>query len=325
VARHALTGVLLVGGASTRFGSPKALAQLGGETLAERGWRVLGEACDERIAVGKEADGLELPFPVLDDGRAERHPAAGVAAGLLAAPTEIAVFLPVDCPLVPAEVLRALGDACRQAAVPATGDPLPGAYRRDALPTLEARLAEGASLRGALDELATRLVAVDPALLANVNTPADLDALRTPIVPFRPEHADGFRSLVADTLAEFGFEADSALDPDLGDPAAVYRHVWVALDGDDVVGTIALRSLDDGALELKRMYLQRCMRGRGLGRRLLAVALASARADGATRICLDTTEGMAAARGLYERHGFRRVPGEAPRQGKQRLLYELEL
>ncbi len=53
VADRALTGVLLVGGASTRFGSPKALAAVDGETLAERAWRLLGDACDERIAVGK--------------------------------------------------------------------------------------------------------------------------------------------------------------------------------------------------------------------------------------------------------------------------------
>jgi molybdopterin-guanine dinucleotide biosynthesis protein A len=53
---------LLVGGASTRFGSPKALALVDGETLAARAWRLLGDACDERIAVGKLADRLELPF-----------------------------------------------------------------------------------------------------------------------------------------------------------------------------------------------------------------------------------------------------------------------
>ena len=55
MARRGLTGILLVGGASTRFGSPKALARLGEETLAERAWRVLGEACEERIAVGAQS------------------------------------------------------------------------------------------------------------------------------------------------------------------------------------------------------------------------------------------------------------------------------
>ena len=63
----ALTGILLVGGASTRFHSPKALAELGGETLAARAWRLLGKACDERIAVGKAADGLDLGFPLVDE------------------------------------------------------------------------------------------------------------------------------------------------------------------------------------------------------------------------------------------------------------------
>ena len=73
--------MLLVGGASTRFGSPKALAPFDGETLAERAWRLLGDACDERIAVGKRADGLELPFELLDDGTDVRAPIAGVVAG----------------------------------------------------------------------------------------------------------------------------------------------------------------------------------------------------------------------------------------------------
>ena len=52
------TGVLLLGGLSRRFGSVKALAPLGSETLAERAWRVLGDAFPQRIAVGKDADQL---------------------------------------------------------------------------------------------------------------------------------------------------------------------------------------------------------------------------------------------------------------------------
>ena len=166
--------MLLVGGASRRFGSPKALARWGGETLAERAWRVLGEACEQRLAVGKVADGLPLPFPLVDDGSEVRAPLAGLVAGLRAATNDVCVVLPVDCPLVTPELLLQLADACADAAVPQTG-PLPGAYRKTALPALERRLADGElALYGALAELDTRVVDADPALLVNVNTPADL-------------------------------------------------------------------------------------------------------------------------------------------------------
>jgi molybdopterin-guanine dinucleotide biosynthesis protein A len=172
-----LTGVLLVGGASRRFGAPKALARLGGETLAERAWQTLGECCGERIAVGKQGDGLDLPFPLVDDGTDVRAPLAGVVAGLRRARSDVCVVCPVDTPLVGADALRALAAACADAAVPQTG-PLPGAYRKSALPVLERRLAEGRlALRGALAELNTRIVELDPAQLVNVNTPADLEAL----------------------------------------------------------------------------------------------------------------------------------------------------
>ena len=83
--RLAVTDVLLLGGASSRFGSPKALARFRGETLAERAHRLLSEVCEEVIVVGKEADALDLPFPVLDDGVEERAAAYGVAAGVRAA------------------------------------------------------------------------------------------------------------------------------------------------------------------------------------------------------------------------------------------------
>ena len=171
-----LTGVLLVGGASARFGSPKALARIDGRTLAEIGWEKLA-FCDERLAVGKAADGLELPFPLTDDGTDTRAPIAGLVAGLRAAAHELCVVLPVDTPRIEPETLAALAAACEDVAVPQTG-PLPGAYRRTALLVLERRLADGElALRAALDELRTRTVTIDPAELANVNTLDDLARL----------------------------------------------------------------------------------------------------------------------------------------------------
>jgi len=163
-----LTGILLVGGASRRFGSPKAFAQFDGETLAERAWRILGETCDERIAVGKGDE--ELTFPVLADGVEERAAIHGLVAGLRAAQTDVCIVLPVDTPNMTSAALRALADACRDAAIPQTG-PLPGAYRKTALPAL----ASGElSIHRAIADLDVAVVDLDDKLLMNVNTPQDL-------------------------------------------------------------------------------------------------------------------------------------------------------
>jgi len=173
VAHQPLTGILLVGGASSRFGAPKALARLEGLTLAETAWETLS-FCDERLALGKQDDHLELPFPVLDDGIDVRAPVAGVVAGLRAAANDVCVVLPVDTPRITAAALRRLAEACRDAAVPQTG-PLPGAYRKTALLTLERCLAGGRlALREALGELDAAVVELPPELLLNVNEPDDL-------------------------------------------------------------------------------------------------------------------------------------------------------
>src|SRR4029078_10324323 len=116
---------------------------------------------------------LGLPFPLLDDGIAVRAPLAGVVAGLRLAVTDVAVFLPVDGPLVTPEVLRALADACKDAAVPRTG-PLPGAYAKSALPVLERRLDAGElTLRDALAELDVETVDLDEELLGDADTERD--------------------------------------------------------------------------------------------------------------------------------------------------------
>jgi molybdopterin-guanine dinucleotide biosynthesis protein A len=162
VADRGLTGILLVGGASARFGSPKELAEYEGETLADRAWRLLAEACDEQFAVGR--GGLADPGT---------GPVAAIAAGLRAATHEIAVVIPVDMPLLTAGALRLLAAACREAAVAQAG-PLPCAVARRTLPAFEAGERR---LRTVLAGLDTAEVVLEERLLANVNTPADLDTL----------------------------------------------------------------------------------------------------------------------------------------------------
>ncbi len=170
-----LTGLLLVGGGSERFGSPKALALFRGETLFERGMRILGEACDEVLAVGKAADGL--PFPVLDDGSPSRAPVFGVLAGLRHARHDRVVALPVDMPLVTAAALSALGEA---AAVPSERVPLPGCYPKALLPELERRVAAG---RLSLRSANPAVLALPERILVDADTPEQLVALESVAPP----------------------------------------------------------------------------------------------------------------------------------------------
>jgi molybdopterin-guanine dinucleotide biosynthesis protein A len=174
--RDEVTGVLLVGGASRRFGSPKALARFQGEVLGERAYRLLEDAFGSVIVVGKVGDELDLHYEILDDGSEVRAPIIGLVAALQAAETDVSVVLPTDMPLVSGELLGRLADEVEghDAAVPQTG-PLPGAYRKSALPVLERRVREGElALYRALEELSVRVVESEEDELRNVNTPADL-------------------------------------------------------------------------------------------------------------------------------------------------------
>ena len=157
-----LTGILLAGGTSSRFGSPKQLAEYEGETLRDRAWRLLGEVCDERLAVG--------PGGLADPGTG---PVAAIAAGLRAASHEVAVVVPVDMPLLTTAALRLLVESCRDAATAQLG-PLPCAVARQALPAFETGERR---LRTVLEGLDTARIELEEDLLANVNTPADLDTL----------------------------------------------------------------------------------------------------------------------------------------------------
>lgn len=107
--------VLLAGGGSTRYGSPKALAEIAGRSILERGLETLdaaGGAPGEAVIVAND------PEPYASAGREIRpdvRPGTGVLGGILTAvkwaeelEREAAVVLACDMPFVPAGLLRRL-------------------------------------------------------------------------------------------------------------------------------------------------------------------------------------------------------------------------
>lgn len=83
-------------------------------------------------------------------------------------------------------------------------------------------------------------------------------------------------------------------------------RMWVARDGERLVGTVALAPLERGHEELKSMRTAPESRGRGVGGALLRHALDDARSRGIARVSLETGSMafFAPARSLYRRAGF---------------------
>lgn len=118
------------------------------------------------------------------------------------------------------------------------------------------------------------------------------------------------RRLVFAVLAEYGLKPDPACtDADLADLERSYfarGGVFYVLQDQDgsIVGSYGLYPTEPGVCELRKMYLHRDHRGKGLGCGLLEDALTRAKELGFRRITLETASVLKEAIRLYERYGF---------------------
>lgn len=127
-----------------------------------------------------------------------------------------------------------------------------------------------------------------------------------------PQHMDTARRLFtayAEAIGidlEFqGFSAELAGLP--GKYAPPRGALLLARDEGVYLGCVALRPLEPGICEMKRLYVTSAARGERLGRRLAEAVMARARTLGYRVMRLDTLHSMTAARTLYLALGFRRI------------------
>jgi ribosomal protein S18 acetylase RimI-like enzyme len=103
------------------------------------------------------------------------------------------------------------------------------------------------------------------------------------------------------------------------------RLLIAAFDGGPA-GCVAMRKLEDGTCEMKRLYIRPEFRGAGLGNRLISTLLEEAREAGYKRLRLDTfPPKMGKAVSLYESYGFRPIPPYYHNPHEGVLFMELDL
>jgi len=119
------------------------------------------------------------------------------------------------------------------------------------------------------------------------------------------------RNLVFTVLDEYGLKPDpGGTDADLDDIEQSYLArggVFRVLEEQDgsIIGSYGLYPMEPGVCELRKMYLNRGYRSRGLGRRLLEDALNHARQSGFQSVTLETASVLNEAIRLYESYGFK--------------------
>lgn len=209
-------GAVLAGGGSRRYGSPKALAPVGGVPMAIRVARALGRHADPVVLVGAdEALAAELGIRSISDLRSGAGPLAGLEAALERARAlgrDGVLLVACDLPLVTGELFGALlaraADPPEEgergpphAVLPESGgpvgiEPLCAWYAPGALGPVRALLDRGErSMEGAVAALRVRRLSAEAVrelappgeLFLNVNTPEE--RRRAEAILGRPEEA----------------------------------------------------------------------------------------------------------------------------------------
>lgn len=189
--RMPVTGIILAGGKSSRFGMDKGWVRFRDKSLISIALERFSPLCNEVVISSNSDSYQDLGYPVIRDAVPDCGPMMGIYSCLRESPTLINLVASVDTPLVPTglyrELLRIREDA--QVVVPSHGnekfEPVIGLYERSVVePMKELFAVKNYTLPDLFKRIRFKGLTVgygqpfsNPSIFANINTSSDLTLL----------------------------------------------------------------------------------------------------------------------------------------------------
>lgn len=156
------------------------------------------------------------------------------------------------------------------------------------------------------------------------------------IIEYRNEFQKQVIELILEIQqSEYHVPITLADQPDLGEITEVYQETgnfWVALEGEEVIGTIALIDLDNHVGTIRKLFVKKAYRGQasGVSKSLLATLLNWSVAHQFKELYLGTTSLFKAAHRFYEKNGFTPIsktelPANFPMVAVDTVFYRYQL
>ncbi|MES1219578.1 MAG: GNAT family N-acetyltransferase, partial [Bacteroidota bacterium] len=130
------------------------------------------------------------------------------------------------------------------------------------------------------------------------------------IIPYEEKYKTQFRELNLEWLDKYNLTESHDLMV-LDDPRGTIidrgGYIWLAKDGEKIVGTAAIMNEGHGHYELAKMAVAPAFQGKGISKLLIETCIAKAKEIGAKKLLLYSNHQLLTALKLYEKYGFHHV------------------
>jgi DNA-binding MarR family transcriptional regulator/GNAT superfamily N-acetyltransferase len=179
-----------------------------------------------------------------------------------------------------------------------------------------------ARIRGALDYLTSEkqamiLESIESYSLALEQSRYEREGVKIKTLPANKFVRAEVKQMIEDIQChEFGLHIDESLNANVLSPQEDFHYnggcnFWYAasLDG-DVIGSIGVKRLNNTAGEIKKFFIYKEHRSKGISRKLFAKVAQSACKNGFSMLYLGTVSRLKAAHRFYEKIGFKSLPSQ---------------